>query len=647
MLKLRVLGRMELSGGEETDLDSILRRPKRLAILAYLCLADPGSLIRRDTLIALFWPESDEDHARAALNQSLYVLRSALGSQAVIGRGREEVGIDRSLLGCDACAFRDALENDDLQHALDLYAGELLPGLHIDCPDFERWLASERASLREDAHAAALELGTRAAGAGAAAEATDFYRRALEIAPESALAARHLVETLWQAGRRPAAIEAYERFAVNLSSEYGVEPGSELQQLIARVRAGDRSPGAVSTADRPPGPASTVAGPENEDRRTADETSSTSRSAWIRVGLPFGLGAAMIVLLGMWFGQSEGRESRAAFEANLDYQRAWAAWESQGVDSAHFYLERAVRSDSTHARAWALLGYVDLLLATSKGLPAGEAIPAARRAAERAIALDSTLPAAWHTHATTVWATWDWEGAAREYRRTLDLPSRGTWEALSRADLSALLADLGRCDEAWEAIEPYAVLEPMDQALGPGSAIRIPYLCGDHERAVELAERAFAAGNSSPSVLNYLFLATLEGGDLAGATGALDRLSATFPGHPYLAVPEALLLARSGDLAEAGEIVARISARDPAEIFAGFSRSTAEPRAQLYAAIGDIDTAFEILQTEMDSKGHVRRLSSHPLFEPLRDDPRYVPLVARMGLRCRRAGGRQSCQPIE
>ncbi len=647
MLELRVLGRMELSGGEDTDLDSILRRPKRLAILAYLCIADPGSLIRRDTLIGLFWPESDEDHARAALNQSLYVLRSALGSQAVIGRGREEVGIDRSLLSCDACAFRDALKTDDLQHALDLYAGELLPGLHIDSPDFERWLASERASLREDAHAAALELGTRAAGAGAAAEATELYRRALEIAPESALAARHLVETLWHAGRRPAAIEAYERFAANLVSEYGVEPGCELKELIAQVRSGDRTPGAVSTADRPPLQVSSVSGPEEPGRRAAGETSSTTRSAWIRVGLPFGLGFAMIILLGMWFGQSEGRENRAAFEANLDYQRAWAAWESQAVDSAHFYLERAVRSDSTHARAWALLGYVDLLLATSKGEPAGGAIPAARRAAERAIALDSTLPAAWHTHATTAWATWDWEGAAREYRRTLDLPSRGTWEALSRADLSALLADLGRCGEAWEVIEPYAALEPIDQALGPGSAIRLPYLCGDHDRAVELAEQALAAGDSSPSVLNYLFLATLEGGDLAGATDALDRLSEMFPGHPYLDVPEVLLLARSGDLAEAGEVVARIAARDPAEVFAGFSRSTAEPLAQLYAAIGDIDAAFEILQAEMDSKGHVRRLSSHPLFEPLRDDPRYGPLTARMGLQCRRAGDRQSCQPIE
>jgi hypothetical protein len=93
--------------------------------------------------------------------------------------------------------------------------------------------------------------------------------------------------------------------------------------------------------------------------------------------------------------------------------------------------------------------------------------------------------------------------------------------------------------------------------------------------------------------------------------------------------------------------VAQISAREPDAVFGGFDRSTAEPRAQLYAAIGDSDAAFDILQAEMDSKGHVRRLSSAPLFEPLRDDPRYAPLTARMGLQCRRAGDRQSCQPIE
>jgi DNA-binding SARP family transcriptional activator len=647
MVELRVLGRIEQSGGEDKDLDSILRRPKRLAILAYLCLADPGSFVRRDTLLALFWPEADEDRARAALNQSLYVLRGALGSQILTVRGRDEVGIDRSLLGCDACAFRDALEAGDPQRALDLYAGDLLPGLHIDSPDFERWLASERASFREDALTAALELGARATGTGAAAEAAHFYRRALEIAPESALAARQLVEALWQAGRRLAAIEAYERFAAFVSSEYGVEPGSELEELIARVRAGDRSPGSASPPARPPGQAPTDSRPEETGRHPPDQASLTPRKAWTRIGIPLGIGILMIVVVGMWLGQSDRQKARAAFEANLDYQRAWAAWELRQLDSAHVYLEQAVALDPEHARAWALLSYVSLLLNTSKGMPAGEALPASRRAAQRAIELDSTLAAAWHTRATTKWASWDWEGAARDYRHTLEMPTRGTWEALSRADLSALLADLGRCEESWETIEPYEALEPLSRALGSGSAIRIPYLCGDYDRAVELAEEALASGDSSSSVLNYLFLAELESGDLAAAGEALDRLRDAFPGHPYLDVPGALLLARRGDTLEAATIVAQISAREPDEVFGGFYRSTAEPRAQLYAAIGDSDAAFDILQAEMDSKGHVRRLSSAPLFEPLRDDPRYAPLTARMGLQCRRAGDRQSCQPIE
>jgi hypothetical protein len=100
-------------------------------------------------------------------------------------------------------------------------------------------------------------------------------------------------------------------------------------------------------------------------------------------------------------------------------------------------------------------------------------------------------------------------------------------------------------------------------------------------------------------------------------------------------------------MAEARAIVDELSCMDPESLFAGFYPSTAEPFAQLRAAVGDVDAAFAILETEMNAKGHVRRLPSHPLFAPLRTDPRYAPLVARMGLRCRMVGDRQSCRPIE
>ncbi|MCL7959780.1 MAG: hypothetical protein M8861_06280 [marine benthic group bacterium] len=643
-LELQVLGGIDLRDGERDGYDSILSRPKRLAILVYLTLADSSAYLRRDQLFPLFWPEADEEHARAALSQALYVLRRALGSDVVVGRGRDEIGVDEGRLTCDAREFRRLLASGDSASALERYTGDLLPGFHLDGPEFERWLETERSALRSEALAAALALARSAETQSDPIQARNYWSRALEIAPDSEAAAVGLIAALWRDGRRSAALETYAGFADRLSSEYGVQPGAELERLIARVRAGEISPAAVPGHSRgeiaAPGPGVPAALPaaDGQDRR---------RRAWRRVAVPLTVGVAIVAVAGMWWGQSDARASRLAFEANQDYQRAWAAWETNRLDSARHFLHGALEQDSAHARAWALLSYVDLLLTTRGEGPAGELIPEARRAAAKAIELDSTLTAAWHTDATILWSHWDWNGAADAYRRVLELPYEATWTVLSRADLSALLADLGRCEEAWEVIEPYAALPPVERTLGSSTAISRPYLCRDYSRSTRLAEQTIAAGDSSNRVLDLLFLSRLEAGEFEAAEQALELLRGTTGGHPYARVPEALLLARMGRVSEARRLVAALEKEDPAVLFAGFYRSTSEPRAGLYAAVGDLDRAFEILKGAMDEKGHVRRLSSHPLFEPLRDDPRYAPLVARMGVRCRRIGDRQSCQPIE
>jgi len=41
----------------------VLAQPKRVALLAYLAAATPRRLHRRDSLLALFWPELDQEHA--------------------------------------------------------------------------------------------------------------------------------------------------------------------------------------------------------------------------------------------------------------------------------------------------------------------------------------------------------------------------------------------------------------------------------------------------------------------------------------------------------------------------------------------------------------------------------------------------------
>jgi tetratricopeptide (TPR) repeat protein len=351
----------------------------------------------------------------------------------------------------------------------------------------------------------------------------------------------------------------------------------------------------------------------------------------------------------MWAERTPAAPETGPYDAGIEYGKAWAAWQGgEPYDSVRVHAARAIEADSGHARAWALMAYADMMLTTHGERPARELLPQALEAAERAVELDDTLAAAWHSLATAEWSLGDWESAAARYRRALSLRTRGVWEALSRADLSALLADLGRCTEAQEVIEPYARLEPAARTLRSSVVIRVAYLCRDWETAIREADRALAGGDSSFPVLRYRFLARMLGGDLIGAAGELETMRATLGPGPALDGLEALRLASGGDSPAARDAVSRLTERaasdDP---FDGAYGSFVEPLAQLHAAVGDHEAAFALLRSEMDRKAHVRRLASDPLFDPIREDPRYDALLARAGLICRRADDRRICQPIE
>ena len=222
------------------------------------------------------------------------------------------------------------------------------------------------------------------------------------------------------------------------------------------------------------------------------------------------------------------------------------------------------------------------------------------------------------------------------------------WEALARIDLSGLLENLGRCEEAREVLAPYAALDPPDRIWGSSVVVRLHYMCRDYEAAVAEAERAILAGDVTRSTRQRLFLARLEAGDLQGAAGDLRVLRSSYPGDPLISFDEALLAARSDRIDEAREIIDRLSEDSIDGVYRGQLGSLrAESLAQLHAAVGDIDQAFAALETAFEYKGHARRLMSHPLFEPLWDDPRYEAMLTRMTLRCRREGDLHKCQALQ
>jgi DNA-binding SARP family transcriptional activator len=238
VIRLSLLGAVDLRGPEDEELRTVLAQPKRLALLTYLAAARPAGFHSRDTLLNLLWPEFDQEHARAALRQAVYVLRRALGADVVIGCGDSVIGMGPSKLWCDVNAFEKAIGACEDATALDLYQGELLKGFHVSgAPEFERWVDRERGRLSTYAAAAALRLADAEEKIGDTARALHWTRRLLAVCPDDECAVRRMLSLLHRIGDRAAAIRVYQDFGRRLKTDYGLEPSLETRRLIASVCA--------------------------------------------------------------------------------------------------------------------------------------------------------------------------------------------------------------------------------------------------------------------------------------------------------------------------------------------------------------------------------------------------------------------------
>jgi len=252
-----------LSGPDGRELTQILAQPKRAALLVYL--AAQGGFRRRDEILALFWPDLDAAHARAALNQAISFLRKSSGGSGtglIVNRGPEELGIDVGTVWCDAVAFREAVGAGRYAEALQLYRGDLLPGFFAgDAGGFDEWLDGERSHLRAQAATAARAVAEKLEREEHFTQAVAAARRAVELSDLDERRVRDLLCLLDRLGDRAGAIRTYETFAAKLAEEYGAEPAAATSALMARIRQRvEAAHDGVTIEKRPdPGAAATAA----------------------------------------------------------------------------------------------------------------------------------------------------------------------------------------------------------------------------------------------------------------------------------------------------------------------------------------------------------------------------------------------------
>jgi serine/threonine-protein kinase len=301
VIEFRILGPLELRDTTDGDLQSVLARPKQMALLAYLALA--GGLRHRDELLGVFWPETSQARGRRALSQALYLLRRGLGDDVILSRGSEEVCVDSERLWCDAVEFEKRYAGGERSSALDLYRGDLLNGLHLDdSPAFEEWLLDQRDRLQRLAVQAGSELAGELVARGEGVEAAYWLRRALRWEPYDEELLRNLLALLERLGDRAGVVREYDAFARRYREELALDPEPATRAIVTRARTeepeAEVSPSA-RTVDDSNGAYTLISLPSalREDSSPSEVDRSWLRRRWRIAAVSMGVAAVAAMLL--------------------------------------------------------------------------------------------------------------------------------------------------------------------------------------------------------------------------------------------------------------------------------------------------------------------------------------------------------------
>ena len=318
-------------------------------------------------------------------------------------------------------------------------------------------------------------------------------------------------------------------------------------------------------------------------------------------------------------------ENVQAYGLYLRGRYAWNKRTSEGVFEGIKYFEEAIALDPTYALAYTGLADSYSLHIDYRNVPVHEGHQKAKFYARKAIELDDALAEA---HASLAWSSfiydWDWDVAAREFRRAIELDPR---YAPAHQWYAFMLASQGKFDEA--LLEAHTAQENDPASVSVRRSLGYCYLyTRKYEQARYHLGRAIAMNPTAEESYRIQGLVLTLAGENAEAERVLrEAVGLASAGSTYTKATLAYALARGGNRAEAVQV------RD--ELLEKRKHDYVSPvdLATVNLGLGDLEEAIDWCERAADERrGWVRYLAVHPIVDPLRGEPRFQELVQKMGL---------------
>jgi len=315
-------------------------------------------------------------------------------------------------------------------------------------------------------------------------------------------------------------------------------------------------------------------------------------------------------------------ENTEAYQLFLKGRYYWNRRTEETVKRAVEYFRQAIDKDPGYALAYAGLADCYALYPAYEIEPPRDSGPKGKAAATKALEIDNTLAEAHTSLALTLVYDWDWAGAEREFRRSIELdpnyPTAHHWYGLFQGIT-------GRSEQAIASLKRAQQLDPLSMIINTEvgwqliHARRYDEAIGQIRKALEM-DPNFAQGHSylgqayeQRAMYQEAIAEFQKAFDLSGNTYVLGCL-----GHAY---------AVSGNLDKARQALAKLHELSKRRYVPTFGT------ALIYLGLGDKKRALEGLEKAFEDRyWGLLWLNVDPRFDPLRTDPRFANLLRRMRL---------------
>jgi TolB-like protein/DNA-binding winged helix-turn-helix (wHTH) protein/Flp pilus assembly protein TadD len=302
--------------------------------------------------------------------------------------------------------------------------------------------------------------------------------------------------------------------------------------------------------------------------------------------------------------------------------RARNSGTAEAAKNAIGYFQQSIQKDPTYAPAYAGLAATYAEWYPGESGPR-ETMPKAREAAQKALALDETLPNA-HTVMGYIefCYDWNWADAEKEFKRALELDPN---DLSAHNNFARELVILGRTDEGLVHMRQAISLDPYSR--GGDYPIWVTYLAHRYDEAEQLATAKIALDPNDPWNHYDLALVYEQMGKPTESVQEYLKFESLSGAEPRTIVRLQEAFGKSG---------ARGFWRRHLEDYREAAKSgyvNAGMVAQACARVGERDCAFEWLEKGFQDRSDLMvTLNADPVFDGIRTDRRFQDLIRRVGL---------------